>query len=149
VTLSLFTVLLANIHLKVQDRKSFRSGKGMRALIDMLPKPRMLWKSVEVIPRSGATSSPVFLCYRDPVEAIRSLLDRPSLRDHLMYAPQRHWTASGSRQYTEIMTGDWAWQVQVCIQLKNSELCFDMITRKRFLLALLFSPYFLVQTRLT
>lgn len=100
---------------------SFGSCKAMREQIGKLPKPRMTWENIEVIPRSGTTTSPVFLCYRDPVEAIRHLLDRPSLRNHLTYSPQRHWKdiVGGSRQYTEIMTGDWAWETQVSTEMKN------------------------------
>lgn len=107
--------LIVDTQVKTKGGTSFGSGKSMRERIDRLPKPRMIWKNVEVQPPSGTTSSPVVLCYRDPVEAIRTLLDRPSLRSHLTYTPERHWTDknAGLRQYTEVMTGDWAWETQV------------------------------------
>jgi hypothetical protein len=75
----------------------------------------MKWKEVEVVPRSGTPSSPVYICYRDPLDAIRSLLDRPSLADHITYEPQRHWKdkVNGTRRYSEIFSGDWAWEMQV------------------------------------
>jgi hypothetical protein len=87
----------------------------MREYMEKLPPPRMTWQDVEIIPRSGTASSPVHLCYRDPVKVIKSLLDRPSLAEHMTYAPQRVWRdkAAGKRQYTEIFTADWAWQTQV------------------------------------
>jgi hypothetical protein len=112
--LSLF-YLTVSAQVKGAGGTSFGSGRAMREQIDKLPKLRMTWKNVEVIPCSGTTSSPVFLCYRDPVEAIRYLLDRPSLKDHLTFSPERRWKddVGGSRQYTEIMTGDWAWETQV------------------------------------
>jgi Plavaka transposase len=94
---------------------SFGSGKGMREQMDKLAAPRMSWNDVEIHPRSGIPSSPVHLCYRDPVEAIKSLLDRPALAKHMTYAPERHWRdkEAGKRQYTEIFSGDWAWKAQV------------------------------------
>jgi hypothetical protein len=87
----------------------------MRKRIEELPKPRMSWETVEITPRSGTTTSPVYLCYRDPVDAIRSLLDRAELAEHMTYAPQRHWKdkEAGRRRYSEIFTGDWAWETQV------------------------------------
>jgi hypothetical protein len=80
----------------------------------------MPWNTVEVIPRSGTTFSPIHLCYRDPVQAVKSLLDRPSLAKHMSYIPQRHWRdkAEGKRVYNEILTGDWSWETQVCVTLK-------------------------------
>lgn len=94
---------------------SFASGQGMRDMIGRLPNPRVMWKHVEVIPESGTTADPVFLCYRDPIAAVRSLLDRPALQDHLTFTPVRKWSDrdSGKRCYDEIFTGDWAWETQV------------------------------------
>lgn len=96
---------------------SFQSGKTLRERIGKLPASRMAWKSIRVIPRSGETTSPVYLCYRDPIDAIRSLLDRYSLRKHLSFTPQRHWknVELKTRLYNEIFTGDWAWETQVSI----------------------------------
>jgi hypothetical protein len=87
----------------------------MREQMDKLPAPRMSWKEVDILPRSGNPSSPVLLCYRDPVEAIKSLLDRPALAKHITYMPERCWRdkAAGKRQYAEIFSGDWAWKTQV------------------------------------
>jgi hypothetical protein len=95
---------------------SFGTGKTMRKRLGLLPKPRMSWKHIEIKPRSGKTTAPVFLCYRDPLDAAQSLLDRPSLAMHLKYTPEKHWRDkdTGSRLYSEIFTGDWAWETQVC-----------------------------------
>ncbi|KAG8824504.1 hypothetical protein FRC17_009084 [Serendipita sp. 399] len=97
---------------------SFRSGKTMRQRIKRLPTPRIQWKTTKIVPRSGTTSSTVYLSYRDPVDAIRSLLDRPSLAKYVTFAPERHWKnkAEGTRVYSEIFTGEWAWKTQATLK---------------------------------
>ncbi|KAG8756916.1 hypothetical protein FRC14_002533 [Serendipita sp. 396] len=93
---------------------SFGSASNMRDRIQQLPETRMPWKFTRVKLRSGTTSSPVYLCYRDPVAAVRSLLDRPLLKEHLEFQPTRHWKdrEALNRRYSEIFSGDWAWEIQ-------------------------------------
>ncbi|KAG8798922.1 hypothetical protein FRC16_006244 [Serendipita sp. 398] len=97
---------------------SFGSGKTMRQRIDQLPTPRMQWKNIQVDPLYGTTSAPVYLSYRDPVNAIRSLLDRPELAKYMTYTPERHWKdkAEYTRVYSEIFTADWAWDTQASLE---------------------------------
>jgi hypothetical protein len=94
---------------------SFGSGNTLRKKIKMLPKTRFKWKATRVVPHSGRLKTPTFLYYRDPIAAIRSLFDRPELAEHLTFTPQRIWKnkAKGTRRYSEIFTGDWAWETQV------------------------------------
>jgi Plavaka transposase len=69
-----------------------------------------------VIPGSGESLKPIKLYYRNPIDAVQSLLDRPSLADHLEYIPRKLWTKSDDEEeriYNEILTGDWAWETQV------------------------------------
>jgi Plavaka transposase len=66
-----------------------------------------------VIPGSGEALKPIKLYYRNPIDAVQSLLDRPSLADHLEYIPRKLWTNEEERIYNEIFTGDWAWETQV------------------------------------
>lgn len=88
----------------------------MREWIRQMMQPRLKWKNVEITPEYGKTSSPVYLLYRDPLAAIASLLERPSLAEHMTYQPRRCWKdkAAGKRRYSEIFTADWAWETQVC-----------------------------------
>jgi len=87
----------------------------MRAMIERLPETRMKWKYQQIIPNSGTSSKPIFLYYRNPVAAVRSLLDRPALAPYMNFVPERQWKdqAMGQRRYSEILTGDWAWETQV------------------------------------
>lgn len=104
----------------------------MRDMIGQLPTSRLTWKHVEVIPESGVTADPVFLCYRDPIAAVRSLLDRPALQDHLTFTPVRKWSDrdAGQRRYNEIFTADWAWETQVS---QRRLTCQSLICRKESL----------------
>jgi hypothetical protein len=94
---------------------SFGSGSTLRKRVDMLPKTRFKWDPVQIIPRSGTVKGPLFLYYRDPIAAVRSLLDRPELAEHITFTPQRIWLnkSIGKRRYSEMFTGDWAWETQV------------------------------------
>jgi hypothetical protein len=52
---------------------------------------------------------------RDTLECIRSLYGDPQFAQHLIFAPERHYTRQDrhSRIYNEMYTGDWWWSVQV------------------------------------
>ena len=56
--------------------------------------------------------------HRNPLDVIQSILDRPSLSNHLEFIPRGVWTPENEhgereRVYSEIFTGDWAWETQV------------------------------------
>lgn len=89
----------------------------MRERIKQMMQPEMKWKNIEIVPKYGKTSSPVYLMYRDPLAAISSLLSRPALANHLTYQPRRCWSdkEGRKRRYSEIFTADWAWETQVSI----------------------------------
>ncbi|CAG8741761.1 7144_t:CDS:2, partial [Acaulospora colombiana] len=91
-----------------------RSGATLQKKLEQLPDTRMPWKTIDVWPSSGNTSSPVVLYHRDPVKCIQSLLDRPHLQDALEFAPRRSWEDENrqSRLYSEMLTGEWAWRTQ-------------------------------------
>ena len=84
-------------------------------MIEALPDPGPRWFVENVVPISGESVQPVSLYYRDPVEAIKSLLRRPSLADSMEFAPRRSWSDEGKtkRLYSEMSTGDWWWRHQV------------------------------------
>jgi hypothetical protein len=83
--------------------------------MERLPLSPMPWNPTDIQPLSGTLLAPATLYHRNPLDCIRSLLARPSLKDHLEYVPRRSWEDSERdvRIYSEIMTGDWAWETQV------------------------------------
>jgi hypothetical protein len=81
----------------------------------------------------GSSQNTAQLFYRDPLKAIEYLLNRPSLIEHMEFAPYRLFTPSTldpagdedededegegegetERLYTEMVTGNWWWHTQV------------------------------------
>jgi Plavaka transposase len=96
-------------------------------MLEMLPDLRSIWMRSIITTRWGTpiTRGPglekgqVVFYHRNPCDAIQTLLDRPSLHDHLEFVPRRVYTNKDrhERIYNEIMTGDWAWRVQVRLSI--------------------------------
>jgi len=65
---------------------------------------------------TNPTKSPVKLFYRDPIECIESLLNSPLSADNIEFSPyQVYRTAEKAvRVYSEWMSGNVAWSMQVC-----------------------------------
>ena len=84
-------------------------------MIEDLPDPGPRWFVEGIIPISGKPCHTVSLYFRDPVEAIKSLLRRPSLANCMEFAPRRVWSdeTKKKRVYSEISTGNWWWRKQV------------------------------------
>lgn len=61
------------------------------------------------------TKSPMVLYYRDPLECLESLLSHPLLSSHIDLSPYRLYTTAEKleRVYSEWMTGNSAWEMQV------------------------------------
>ena len=93
---------------------SFKTAKALRHLAELLPSgPK--WK-FKAWPTSYPTKYPVTLYYRDPIDCLQSILSNPRFKDSLDFTPLRIFEASEKlvRRYTEWLTGDAAWQIQVC-----------------------------------
>ncbi|KAF8598911.1 hypothetical protein BDV93DRAFT_450229, partial [Ceratobasidium sp. AG-I] len=52
---------------------------------------------------------------RNPVDIVHELIGNPRFKEHMRYAPERHWTseARDNRIYGEMWSGDWWWRTQV------------------------------------
>lgn len=90
----------------------------MRIRIESLPSPPR-WKEVEVSVEGGTTKDPLTLYYRNGLECFQFLFGNPLFLDHMDYVPRRESTTGEKpeRLYNELMTGDRAWNLQVCIIL--------------------------------
>ena len=60
---------------------------------------------------------PLILYYRSAIECLEFKLSDPRYKDHLDFIPRREYTdeSKTERLYNEIMTGDLAWSLQVCL----------------------------------
>jgi hypothetical protein len=53
--------------------------------------------------------------YGDPVRCIEFLMQQPSFKEDMVYAPVREYNEAGERMYSEINSSDWWWKMQVCL----------------------------------
>ncbi len=107
---------------------SFHSTKELRSRIELLPSPPR-WKSCEVEVPGGSSKKSMELLFRDGFECFSFLFGNPIFQDQLELSPRRVFdsavTCSDSdsdgstpqhpRVYSEIMTGNWPWEVQVML----------------------------------
>lgn len=92
---------------------SFKSADNLRSKAESLPKTP-LWKA-KPWPTNVATKSNLVLFYREPLECLQALLHNPLVKDHIQFKPfQLFRSAEGIvRVYTEWLSGDVAWKMQV------------------------------------
>jgi len=69
----------------------------------------------------------MYLYWQDPLECIAWLLNHPLFRDVLEFIPRCVYRTLEKlcRVYTEWMTGDEAWNMQVCFP-HNQQQCFTL-----------------------
>ena len=63
----------------------------------------------------GMTQKPIHFFYRDGLECFKFLFSNPIYANDMDYCPRKLWTTEErtARVYTEIMTGDLVWDIQV------------------------------------
>ncbi|KAG1796320.1 uncharacterized protein HD556DRAFT_1431393 [Suillus plorans] len=94
---------------------SFSLAKELQGRAEMLPSGPH-WMS-QVIETKHLTKSPVILYWHDPLDCISNLLNHPSFHDQLDFTPCKVYTTAQQLccVYSEWMTGDDAWTMQVHI----------------------------------
>lgn len=65
------------------------------------------------------TKDPLVLYYRDPIECIEFLMKNPLFSGRIHYQPRQDFDRSGNRVYSEWITSDGAWDLQVCSPLSS------------------------------
>jgi hypothetical protein len=107
---------------KVQEHLplSFKSAKELRARVELLPKGPQ-WKCETITYEGYPTKTPIILYYRDPLECLEFLLKNPLLKKHLDLIPKRKFQ-NGRRVWSEWITGDGAWEMQVPFFIPRQEL---------------------------
>lgn len=69
---------------------------------------------VVVLP-GASTKEPLVLYYRNGLDVFKHIFGNPEFSKSITYVPKKVYTDSmrESRVYTDLMTGDWAWDAQV------------------------------------
>ena len=92
---------------------SFRTARQLRSLVELLPTgPKWQYRIMQT---AAPTKSPVRLFYRDTVECLKALFQHPLFHDKLDLVPRRVYRTAERlvRVYSEWMTSDGAWAMQV------------------------------------
>jgi hypothetical protein len=82
--------------------------------MELLPKAPQ-WRCMPIVVDGYPTKAPMCLYYRDALECVEYLFGNPLFVGQIDYSPQRLWKTAEKleRVYTEWMTGDSAWEMQV------------------------------------
>lgn len=99
---------------------SFRTARTLRSRIEMLPKgPEWYCKPWTT---RVSTKLPVNLYYRDAIECLQDLYRHPMLKDNINHEPLCIFSDATRtlRKYSEWLTGDVAWEMQVRLTFKNA-----------------------------
>ena len=92
---------------------SFRTARELRSRIESLPSgPRWTHR---VVSSEHETKDPLYLYYRDALDCVKLLFNHPFFADSMEFSPYRLFTSAERdiRVYTEWMSGDGAWELQV------------------------------------
>lgn len=77
------------------------------------------WKSKKISLMGYPTSEPMYLFYRDALECVEYVFGNPLFANHMDFSPVRLYQDAEHtiRVYSEWMTGDAAWDMQVSFVL--------------------------------
>lgn len=106
--------------LKHNANAPFGNNKDLQAHIDATILGDVPWQSFNVsyngdVPDDNASAwmtSKYDVWYRDPREVVRNLLSNPDFDGKFDYSPYREFR-DGKRQWTDFMSGNWAWNQAV------------------------------------
>jgi hypothetical protein len=90
---------------------SYKNIQELNKIIDTeLPaRPRFHHQDVEIAGETATVYS------RNVVECIKALYGNAEFAEHMIFKPERHYDKEneGQRQYHDLHTGEWWWQMQV------------------------------------
>jgi len=121
-----------NIHLNnladlyPHDPPPFASHKEMYSVIDSTSVGDLPWQTFSVqysgdLPEGDVPSwmsATYDVWFRDPLLTMEQQLGNPDFAGEMDFAPKRIFDENGKRQYTDLMSGNWAWEQAV----RDSEL---------------------------
>ncbi|EMD32329.1 hypothetical protein CERSUDRAFT_161695 [Gelatoporia subvermispora B] len=117
--------------LKYNDKPPFADHNDLHKTIDATHLGGVPWQSFETSYTGSLPDGPVpswmtakyEIWYRDPRAVIENLLSSPDFNGEFDVAPYREYygPGSGERQFTNVMSGDWAWK-QANLLSKNKDL---------------------------
>jgi hypothetical protein len=114
--------LWAASNVAIGGSSPFRNARDMYQTIDRSALGDVPWDSFKLRYRGEVDSqSPTWMTaehtvwFRDPHIVVQNLLANADFMGETNLAPHRDYDASGGRQYSDFMSGDWAWDQAVRI----------------------------------
>jgi hypothetical protein len=88
------------------------------------------WKSKKISLMGYPTSEPMYLFYRDALDCVEYLFGNPLFSNHMDFCPVRLYQDAEQtiRVYSEWMSGNAAWEMQVCFISGVPLACSKMLT---------------------
>jgi hypothetical protein len=95
---------------------TLNTAKALRSRIEMLPSVPD-WKLKKITLTGHTTKDPMFLFYRNAPDCVEYLFSNPLFADKIDFCPVQLYrnVERSIRIYTEWMTGNTAWKMQVSI----------------------------------
>lgn len=111
---------------KPQPRVS-HPGQNLHWVAD--PRQGLRWISKKIDPESP-TKNDIVLYYRDPLLCLQYLMQNPLVKDHISFSPFKLYENATKllRIYTEWLSGDIAWNMQVTVLLPLLLLVTEFLT---------------------
>ena len=107
------------------DSPPFADHRDLYSTIDQTPIGDVKWESFALKYNAGNDddSDPApwmdasySVWFRDPHTVVRNMLGNPDFKNEIDYVPYREWKGEGenaTRQWRNLMSGDWAWDEAV------------------------------------
>ena len=100
----------------------FTSSQELYALIDSIKQGDVPWNSFSVtydgarppdsMPQPPWMDDKYEVWFRDPLQVLKNQITNPDFKDMMDFSPKRVYH-KGKRQYSDLMSGNWAWEQAV------------------------------------
>jgi hypothetical protein len=118
-------ILLKLIASLYDTQPPFTSHQELYALIDAIKQGDVPWNSFSIaynglqppdsVPRPPWMDVEYEVWFRDPLQVLKNQVANPDFKDAMDYSPKRVYH-KGKRQYSDLMSGNWAWDQAVSQQ---------------------------------
>jgi hypothetical protein len=105
----------------IEANPPFKNAKDLYDTIDSIPLGDTPWEGFKVkydgeIPQHAPSwmKKEYEVWYRNPLEVMEAQIGNPDFANEMDYAPKEVCGRNKKRQYTDLMSGQWAWDQAVC-----------------------------------
>lgn len=108
-------------------RPPFKGQRDLLSTIDSIPQGDIAWRGFQVRYEGEKPENPPSwmeasydVWYWDVLEVMEAQLGNPEFADHIDYAAKEVRGEDGQRLYTDLMSGEWAWEQSVSATLPQA-----------------------------